>query len=103
MKFLLGVFAGACTAVLATLIHAWIFPAGIIIAISGSVAVSFLLGQYFGSRILKVGFAFGWLGLIVRAATFGNSDELLISNNPAGNLLLTLGFFAVLIGIGARV
>ena len=103
MKFLLGILIGALTGILAVLIHAWGFPLGILIAVSGSYAVTYLLGQYFGSRVAKIGFAIGWIAIILRAALFGNSDELLISNNLAGNLILTIGFLIVLIGIGARV
>jgi len=103
MKFLLGTLIGALTGILAVLVHAWGFPLGILIAVSGSYVVTYLLGQYFGSRIAKIGFAIGWVSIILRGALFGNSDELLISNNSSGNLLLTIGFLIVLIGIGARV
>lgn len=103
MKFFFGILIGALTGIVATLVHAWGFPLGILIALSGSYVVTYLLGQYFGSRIAKIGFAIGWVSIILRASLFGNSDELLISNNSSGNLLLTLGFLVVLIGIGARV
>ncbi len=103
MKFLFGTLIGVLTGILAVLIHAWGFPLGILIAVIGSYVVTYLLGQYFGSRIAKIGFTIGWIAIILRASLFGNSDELLVSNNSSGNLLLTLGFLIVLIGIGARV
>ncbi len=103
MKFLFGILIGVLTGILAVLIHAWIFPLGILIAVIGSYVITYLLGQYFGSRIAKIGFTIGWIAIILRASLFGNADELLVSNNSSGNLLLTLGFLIVLIGIGARV
>ena len=103
MKFLFGILIGGLTGILAVLIHAWGFPLGILIAVIGSYVVTYLLGQYFGSRISKIGFTIGWIAIILRASLFGNSDELLVSNNSSGNLLLTLGFLIILIGLGARV
>jgi uncharacterized membrane protein YeaQ/YmgE (transglycosylase-associated protein family) len=103
MKFLFGILIGGLTGILAVLIHAWGFPLGILIAVIGSYVVTYLLGQYFGSRIAKIGFTIGWIAIILRASLCGNSDEVLVSNNTSGNLLLTLGFLIVLIGIGARV
>ena len=97
-----GLFIGA----LGTLVHnitlGW-FPLGLLIAIVGSGAASKVIGVRFGRRGVRFWFFVGWMLIVLRAAIFGNSDELLIMANSTGNAFLGLGFLVVLLTIWSRI
>ena len=102
--FALGV--GICIAALATVVHNYTiarFPIGLVVAIAGSAATSRFLGIRFGRRGVRFWFFLGWTALVLRGASFGNSDELLIMANGTGNAFLGLGFIVVLLSIWSRI
>jgi len=102
--FALGV--GICIAVLATAVHNYTIarlPIGLVVAIVGSAAASRFLGIRFGRRGVRFWFFLGWTALVLRGASFGNSDELLIMANGTGNAFLGLGFIVVLLSIWSRI
>ena len=96
-----GILAGA----LAILIHnfyiGWL-PLGLIVGLLGCLATSQLIGVQFGRRGVRFWFVLGWTVIALRAATFGNGDELLIMANGAGNTFLGLGFLLMVISIWVR-
>lgn len=97
-----GLIIGALGTVVHNLTFGW-FPFGLIIAIFGSAAASKVIGVRFGRRGVRFWFFVGWTLIVLRAAIFGNSDELLIMANGTGNTYLGLGFLVVLLTIWARV
>ena len=102
----LAIGAGVCIAALATVVHNYTiarFPIGLVVAIAGSAATSRFLGVRFGRRGVRFWFFVGWTALVLRAAIFGNSEELLIMANGTGNTFLGLGFVVVLLTIWSRI
>lgn len=103
---LFAIAAGVIIAVFGTVIHnysiGW-FPFGVMVAVLASASASILLGIRCGRRGVRFWFLVGWIAIVLRAATFGNSDELLIMANGPGNGYLGLGFLVVLLSIWARI
>jgi hypothetical protein len=102
----LALVSGIIIGTLGTIVHnlsiGW-FPYGLIIALAGSYGASKLVGVQAGRRGVRFWFFIGWLLITLRGAIFGNSDELLIMANNAGNAYLGLGFLLVLASIWARI
>jgi hypothetical protein len=100
--FTAGVIIGALGVVVHNFSIGW-FPLGLIAALVGSFAATRVIGIYLGRRGVRLWFLLGWTFIALRGGIFGNSDELLIMSNGAGNAFLGLGFLLVLVGIWARI
>jgi hypothetical protein len=86
-----GVFIGA----LATFIHFALVPYGLIVALVGSLACSFLVRGYTRSHLSVILFGLAWFVVVFRGATT-SGEELLIMANTPGYTLLYLGPVLVL-------
>lgn len=105
LENLFAIIAGAIIGGLGTVVHnfslGW-FPLGVLVALLGSFAASKVVGIRTGRRAIRIWFLLGWTLIVLRASIFGNSDELLIMANGAGNAYLGLGFLLVVIAIWTR-
>lgn len=101
-----GLASGVIIGTLGVVVHnfsiGW-FPLGLILALLGSVAANRILGIHWGRRGVRFWFLLGWSLIALRGGVFGNSDELLIMANGAGDAYLGLGFILVLVSIWARI
>jgi len=65
--------------------------------------LSFFGIRVIGQTLLKIRYqliaALAWLAVVVKAGTPGTGDELLIYGNTYGNLFLTGGLVALLLGL----
>jgi uncharacterized membrane protein YeaQ/YmgE (transglycosylase-associated protein family) len=86
-SFLLGAIVG----LVGVLLHNAFPPFGIILAIiTTAVGINFA-GQLFGFRKYKIITALTWLAVALRAGSFGQSHELLITSNSYGDIFLLFG------------
>jgi hypothetical protein len=102
MRLLISFFIGAATAALAILLHQSVPPFGVIASLLLSYSAIWAIGRSFQSRALKWVGAVGWTLLILRGATFGTGQELLVQGDGVGSTLLLLGTLTVLFAIAAR-
>lgn len=102
LALLIGLVIGALGTVVHNFALGW-FPLGLLVALLGSASATRIIGVRFARRGVRFWFLLGWSAIVFRAATFGNSDELLIMSNNAGNAYLALGFALVLGNIWARI
>ncbi len=103
MRFIYALFLGAATALLSILIHQTLPPFGVLAALIFTYFAIWLMGRNFGGRRFKVVAAIGWVALMLRAATFGVGQELLVQADVVGSTLLLLGTLILLAAISARV
>lgn len=105
LENLTGLVSGVVIGTFGVVIHnfsvGW-FPLGLIIALLGSASANSALGIYWGRRGVRFWFLLGWTLIALRGGVFGNSDELLIMANGAGDAYLGLGFLLVLATIWTR-
>ena len=83
----------------ATMLHNIYSPYGYV----ASLILTFLGIKVIGQTLFKLGYqliaALAWLVVVVKAGTPGAGDELLIYGNTYGNLFLTGGLVALLLGL----
>lgn len=99
---LFGIFIGALGVIVHNFFVGW-FPVGLILSLLGTLAASRLVGIHYGRRGVRLWFLLGWSFISLRGGIFGNSDELLIMANGAGNAFLGLGFLLLIVSIWARI
>lgn len=103
MSVILAAIYGAATALISVLIHQSIPPFGVITALIFSYSAIWFVGRRLGGRKYKVAAVIGWLVVIMKAATFGAGQELMVQGDGVGASLLFLGTFAVLAALAARI
>jgi hypothetical protein len=81
-----GLFAGA----LAVFIHFALVPYGLIVALVGSLASSLVVRSFTRSRLSILLFAIAW-GLVIYRGATTSGEELLVTANTPGYVLLYLG------------
>ena len=99
MKYLFALLAGAVTAAAATLLHLYMPPFGIALAIIGTLTSIWSVGRIYGKRRFKVIAALGWSAIFLRASTFGSGKEIFVQGDNLGNALFFLSFLALAIAI----
>ena len=99
MKYLFALVAGAVTAAAATLLHLFMPPFGIALAIIGTLASIWSVGRIYGKRRFKVIAALGWSAIFLRASTFGSGKEIFVQGDNLGNAFFFLSFMALAIAI----
>ena len=99
MKYLSALLAGAVTAAAATLLHLFMPPFGIALAIIGTLTSIWSVGRIYGKRRFKVIAALGWSAIFLRASTFGTGKEIFVQGDNLGNAFFFLSFMALAIAI----
>ncbi len=99
MKYLFALVAGAVTAAAATLLHLFMPPFGIALAIIGTLTSIWSVGRIYGKRRFKVIAALGWSAIFLRASTFGSGKEIFVQGDNLGNAFFFLSFIALAIAI----
>jgi hypothetical protein len=99
MKYLFALVAGAVTAAAATLLHLFMPPFGIALAIIGTLTSIWSVGRIYGKRKFKVIAALGWSAIFLRASTFGTGKEIFVQGDNLGNAFFFLSFLALAIAI----
>ena len=102
MRLLISTLAGAATAAIAILLHQSIPPFGVAASILLTFSAIWGIGRKYQSRSLKWAAGAGWIAIILRGASFGAGQELLVQGDGVGSALLLLGTGAVLLAIAAR-
>ena len=99
MNLIKSIVFGALIGFSATMLHNLYSPYGYI----ASLVLTFLGIRVIGQTLFKIRYqliaALAWLAVVVKAGTPGNGDELLIYGNTFGNLFLTGGLVALLLGL----
>jgi hypothetical protein len=103
MQALIALLIGAASAVVAILIHQTLPPFGVIAGLIFTYLAIWWVGREFATRKYKVFAVIGWFVAMVRAATFGAGQELLVQGDGVGTATLLLGIFVVIAAIAARI
>lgn len=99
MRYLSSIIFGAFLGFTATILHnAW-QPAGLIAALMVTYLGIKLLGIKYYFKRFKLLSAISWLAVVLRGASVGLGDELLIYGNTYGNLFLLLGFLTLIFAV----
>jgi len=99
MKYFIAVLAGAVTAVAATLLHLFLPPFGIALAIIGTFTSIWSVGRIYKKRRFKIIAALGWSAIFFRASTFGAGKEIFVQGDNLGNTYFFLSFLVLAIVI----
>ncbi len=83
---------GAIVGIAGVFLHNAYRPIGFLVSAIALTLGSYLVKQMFQSKISFLFFAAGWLFVVIRGATVGNGDELLVEGNSYGTSLLLGGF-----------
>ncbi|MEY4972435.1 MAG: hypothetical protein RL399_392 [Actinomycetota bacterium] len=102
MKVLLSLLYGAGAALIAILLHQSVPPLGVIAGLTFSYGAIWLIGRRFNSRWFKSLGAAAWIAVVLRGATFGEGQELMVQGDGVGSALLLLGTLTVLAAVAAR-
>ena len=97
MKSIYALIAGAFAGLAAIFLHLILPPLGVMFAIIGSALTVWAVGRFFGLRRYKAIAVAGWLLPIIKGASLGVGNELLIQGNPQGAALVFLGVFLLVI------
>ena len=84
MNLILSALYGTGAGVIAILLHQTLPPLGVIAGIVLTYLVIWLMGRRFGARRYKVFALLGWVAIIIRAASFGSGQELLVQADSVG-------------------
>ena len=99
MKYFFALVAGAVTGAAATLLHLFMPPFGIALAIIGTLTSIWSVGRIYGKRKFKLIAALGWSAIFLRASTFGAGKEIFVQGDNLGNAFFFLSFLALAIAI----
>ena len=94
-----ALFFGAAIGFIGVVLHNAFEPIGILLALlTTAIGINFA-GQLFGSQRYKLITAIAWLAVVLRAGTYGASDEILIISNLYGNIFLLGGLLVAFIAV----
>ncbi len=91
-NYIFSVLFGAIVGIAGVFLHNAYRPIGFIVSAIALTLGSYLVKQMYQSKISFLLFAAGWLFIVIRGASVGNGDELLVEGNSYGTSLL-LGSF----------
>jgi hypothetical protein len=103
VSLILATIFGAAVELFSVLIHQTIPPYGVLVALIFSYLAIWLVGRRLSGRKYKVAAAAGWVAVMLRAASFGAGQELLVQGDGVGSALLGLGTLVVLAAVAARI
>jgi len=99
LKAIGALFFGAAIGFIGVVLHNAFEPIGILLALlTTAIGINFA-GQLFGSQKYKLITAIAWLAVVLRAGTYGASDEILIISNLYGNIFLLGGLLVAFIAV----
>ena len=102
LKAIGALFFGAVIGFIGTVLHNAFQPIGILLALlTTAIGINFA-GQLFGSQRYKLIAAITWLAVVLRAGTYGVSNEILIISNLYGNIFLLGGLLFAFIAVIKR-
>ena len=102
LKAIGALFFGAVIGFIGTVLHNAFQPIGILLALlTTAIGINFA-GQLFGSQRYKLIAAIAWLAVVLRAGTYGISNEILIISNLYGNIFLLGGLLLAFIAVIKR-
>jgi hypothetical protein len=90
---------GIVIAIAGVFLHNAYRPIGFIVSAIALILGSYLIKEMYQSKISLIFFAAGWLFVVIRGATVGNRDELLVEGNSYGTSLLLGGFIWLLLSL----
>ena len=94
-----ALFFGAVIGFTGIILHNSYEPFGILLALlTTAVGISFT-GQLFGAQKYKLIATIAWIAVVLRAGTYGASDEILIVSNLYGNIFLLVGLLIAFIAV----
>jgi hypothetical protein len=102
MRFFIAFIYGAAAGVIAILLHQTLPPFGVIASLIITYISIWIVGRRFGKRSLKWAATLGWLAVLLRAASFGTGQELLVQGDGVGSTLLLVGTLIALAAVAAR-
>jgi hypothetical protein len=94
---LLSLFFGIAIGISGVFLHNAYQPVGLIVSGIALILATYLLREMYRSRTSFLLFAAGWLFIVIRGATTGNGDELLVEGNFYGTWLLLGGIAWLLV------
>jgi hypothetical protein len=102
MKYLLALIYGAGSGAIAILLHQSVPPFGVITSLLFTYIAIWSIGRRFGGRRYKWWAAIAWIAVLLRGATFGAGQELLVQGDGVGSTLLLIGTLVALVAVAAR-
>ena len=102
MNFFLAALYGAGAGVVSVLLHQTLPPFGVIAGLVFTYLSIWWVGRRFGSRKFKGAAFAGWIAILLRAASFGTGQELLVQGDAVGTSLLLVGTLVALAAVAAR-
>lgn len=87
---------GAIVGVAGVFLHNAYRPIGFLVSAIALILGSYLVKQMYQSKVSFLFFAAGCLFVVIRGASVGNGDELLVEGNSYGTSLLLGGFIWLL-------
>jgi hypothetical protein len=99
MKWIASFLGGSFLGFASVALHNSYPPFGLAISLLGTWLGVSIVGKVFMARGYKLATSAGWLLVVIRAAAPGVGGELLIEGNSTGNLLISLGIAALILGI----
>ena len=94
-----ALFFGTLIGFIGVVLHNAFEPFGILLALlTTAVGINFA-GQLFGAQKYKILAALAWIAVVLRAGTYGASDEILIISNIYGNIFLLGGLLVAFIAV----
>lgn len=94
-----ALFFGAVIGFIGIILHNSYEPFGILLALLTTAVGIIFTGQLFGAQKYKLIATIGWIAVVLRAGTYGASDEILIVSNLYGNIFLLGGLLIAFIAV----
>lgn len=102
MTFFIAALYGAGAGVISVLLHQTLPPFGVITGMIFTYLSIWWVGRRFSARKFKVVAFAGWIAVLLRAASFGTGQELLVQGDAVGTSLLLVGTLIALAAVAAR-
>jgi hypothetical protein len=102
VNFFIAALYGAGAGVVSVLLHQTLPPFGVITGLLFTYLGIWWVGRRFSSRKFKMVAFAGWFAVMLRAASFGTGQELLVQGDAVGTSLLLVGTLVALAAVAAR-
>ena len=102
MNFIIAALYGAGAGVISVLLHQTLPPYGLIAGLLFTYASIWWVGRRFGSKKFKMVAFAGWIAVLLRGASFGTGQELLVQGDAVGTSILLVGTLVALAAVAAR-
>jgi hypothetical protein len=102
VNFFIAALYGAGAGVVSLLLHQTLPPFGVIAGLLFTYLSIWWVGRRFHARKFKMVAFAGWFAVMLRAASFGTGQELLVQGDAVGTSLLLVGTLVALAAVAAR-